>query len=79
MTLRKAGKKRRNALINRGLAAPSGRLKAENIGRDLTAFRANGCHVDITLKDVETVQGDTERVRKWVAIARSLADEIMGG
>jgi len=42
--------------------------------RDLEACR--GCHVDITLKDVETVQGDPERVRKWVQIARDVIEEI---
>jgi hypothetical protein len=36
--------------------------------RDLQA--CNGCHVDITLKDVETVQGDPDRIRKWVQIVR---------
>ena len=38
---------------------------------DLAACR--GCHVDITLKDVETVEGDPDRVRRWVEIVR---DEI---
>ena len=47
--------------------------------RDLEACRANGCIVDITLKDVETVQGDAERVRKWVATTRAVADEVLGG
>lgn len=42
--------------------------------RDLQACR--GCHVDITLKDVETVERDPDRVRKWVAIAREVTDEI---
>lgn len=37
---------------------------------DLEACR--GCHVDITLKDVETVQHDTTRIRKWVRIARDV-------
>lgn len=32
------------------------------------------CHFDITLKDVTTVQGDTERVGKWVRLVRSLLD-----
>jgi len=40
--------------------------------RDLRACR--GCHVDITLKDVETVQGDPDRVRKWVSITRDVSD-----
>ncbi len=42
--------------------------------RDLEACK--GCHVDITLKDVETVQGDPDRVRKWVSIARSVIDDL---
>ncbi len=42
--------------------------------RDLSACRA--CHVDITLKDVETVQGDPERVRRWVQITREVIEEI---
>ena len=42
--------------------------------RDLQACR--GCHVDITLKDVETVERDPDRIRKWVAIAREVMDEI---
>lgn len=40
--------------------------------RDLYACREN--HVDITLKDVETVQNDPERVRKWVVLAREAID-----
>ena len=42
--------------------------------RDLQACR--GCHVDITLKDAETVERDPDRVRKRVAIAREMTDEI---
>jgi hypothetical protein len=44
--------------------------------RDLEACK-NG-HVDITLKDVETVQADPDRVRKWVAITREVVDEVFG-
>lgn len=36
------------------------------------------CHVDITLKDVQTVQGDADRMRKWVRIARQVIDEVYG-
>jgi hypothetical protein len=43
----------------------------ETLKRDLEA--CGDCHVDITLKDVETVQGDGERVRRWVGIAREIA------
>jgi hypothetical protein len=38
------------------------------IRKDLAACR--GCHVDITLKDVETVQGDPDRVRQWARLVR---------
>ena len=44
--------------------------------RDLKACK--GCHVDITLKDVETVQFDPTRVPKWVEITRQVIDEIYG-
>ncbi len=33
-----------------------------------------GQHVDITLKDVQTVEGDPRRLREWVRIAREVAD-----
>jgi hypothetical protein len=36
---------------------------------------SRGCHVDITLKDVETVQGHPENLREWVRIVRDISDE----
>ena len=42
--------------------------------RDLALCK--GCIVDITLKDVETVQGDPDRVRHWVEIARDVSGEF---
>ena len=42
--------------------------------RDLKACA--GCYVDITLKDVETVQHDPDRVRRWVQITREVIDEL---
>ena len=42
--------------------------------RDLEASR--NCHVDITLKDVETVQGDPERIGKWTRITREVIDQV---
>lgn len=42
--------------------------------KDLEACR--DCIVDITLKDVETVQGDPSRIRKWVALARRAIEEV---
>ena len=41
----------------------------------LDVARANGCHIDITLKDVETVQHHPERVHDWVRIVRELVEE----
>lgn len=46
----------------------------EILRRDLEACR--GCYVDITLKDVETVQGDPQRIRKWVEITRQVIGEL---
>jgi hypothetical protein len=36
---------------------------------------AEGCHVDITLKDIHAVQGEPERLREWVRIVRVISDE----
>lgn len=36
---------------------------------------SKGCHVDITLKDVQTVEGDISRLRRWVDITREIGDE----
>jgi len=44
--------------------------------RDLAACR--NCHVDVTLKDVETVERDPTRVKRWVAITREIIAEIFG-
>ena len=44
--------------------------------RDLEACRANGCHVDITLKDVETVQSDCTRVQQWVRVVREVVQQV---
>ncbi len=44
--------------------------------RDLAACR--NCHVDITLKDVETVGGDPSRVKDWVRITRAVIADLFG-
>lgn len=36
------------------------------------------CYVDITLKDVETVENDPDRVRNWVILTRQVIDEVYG-
>jgi hypothetical protein len=36
---------------------------------------AAGCHVDITLKDIQTVQRDPERLRHWARLAKAVAEE----
>ncbi|MBT3344210.1 MAG: hypothetical protein HN712_28570 [Gemmatimonadetes bacterium] len=41
---------------------------------DLTACR--DCCVDITLKDVETVEGDPARIGRWVQLCRQVIDEV---
>lgn len=38
--------------------------------------KCKNCHVDITLKDVETVENDPDRIRKWVEITREVIDDI---
>lgn len=37
--------------------------------------RTRGCHVDITLKDVETIENEPERLAAWVRIVRDITDE----
>jgi hypothetical protein len=34
-----------------------------------------GCIVDITLKDVETVEFQPERLREWTRVVREVVDE----
>ena len=36
---------------------------------------SKGCHVDITLKDVETVRGEFENLIEWTRIVRGIAEE----
>lgn len=47
-------------------------LIRRTIGHGLEATK--GCHVHIQLKDVETVQGEPERLVKWVQLVREIAD-----
>ena len=35
---------------------------------------SKGCHVDITLKDVESVQGRPQDLREWVKVVRGVSD-----
>ena len=35
-------------------------------------------YYDITLKDVETVQGDPDRMRHWVSLTRGVVEELHG-
>jgi len=35
---------------------------------------SKGCHVDITLKDIQTVENHPERLREWVKIVREVSD-----
>jgi len=45
---------------------------------DLAVCKEYKCHVDITLKDVETIQGEPFRLVRWVQIAREIIDELYG-
>ena len=36
---------------------------------------AQGCHVDITLKDVQTIEHEPWRLREWVEMVREIGDE----
>jgi len=44
------------------------------ISRDLGLCRRS--HVDITLKDVQTVENDPDRVRRWVQLTREIISEV---
>jgi len=35
---------------------------------------SKGCYVDITLKDIQTLQGEPDRLRRWVQIVRGVSD-----
>ena len=50
----------------------TGRIK-KIVSGDLDALRRNGCSFDITLKDVETVQADPTRIRRWVELVREIS------
>ena len=43
----------------------------------MDAFSAHNCHVDINLKDVQTVQGRPDNLRRWVEIVREITDEYV--
>lgn len=48
--------------------------KTRRIIRDGLA-KSKGCHVDVTLKDVQTVGGDFQNLVKWARIARECCEE----
>jgi len=58
-----------------GYGLDKGQIRAI-LKQDLEASK--DCHVDITLKDVETVQGDPDRIRNWVILTRQVIDEVYG-
>jgi hypothetical protein len=58
-----------------GYGFDEGRIR-RILNEDLSACRH--CHVDVTLKDVETVQGDPTRLPRWLAIAREVIDDVFG-
>jgi len=54
------------------------RFDEEFVKREITdglrKFYKNGCVADITLKDVQTLQGQPERIREWCRIVRSCVE-----
>jgi len=55
-----------------------GRFDPERIRRiiDHGLRVSKGCHIDIQLKDVETVEGEPGRLAEWVRIVREVAEEF---
>ncbi len=49
---------------------------AARIRTDLEAAKANGCHVEIVMKDLQDIQDEPRRLRRYVEIARATVDEI---
>jgi len=43
----------------------------------MDAFAAHGCHVDITLKDVQTIGHQPANLRRWVELVRSISDRYV--
>ncbi|MFZ2657280.1 MAG: hypothetical protein WAX69_20260 [Victivallales bacterium] len=60
------------APICQGLDLPS----AARTLRDGLAACA-GCHVDITLKDIQTVQNEPGRLKEWAHLAKTIAEEYV--
>jgi hypothetical protein len=46
------------------------------VGSALETFQSNDCRVHLNLKDVETLQGETDRMRRWTALVRRIIDEV---
>jgi hypothetical protein len=45
------------------------------ISKDVDVMRRNDCHFDVTLKDVETVEKDPTRIKRWVALTRKCLEQ----
>ena len=56
-----------------GYGFNAGKIR-EKLKKDLAA--CGDCHVDITLKDVETVQHDMNRIQRWVDLTREVNDSL---
>lgn len=50
--------------------------KALTQSLDETLIKARGCVVEIVMKDTHTVQGEPDRFRRWVELARSRIDRV---
>jgi len=45
--------------------------------RRIVTDAAHGCHVDITLKDVQTIGHQPANLRRWVELVRSISDRYV--
>ena len=49
----------------------------QTVADAMAAFGEYGCHVDITLKDVQTIQHQPENAKEWVRIVRSTTEDYL--
>lgn len=60
-----------------GITFDAGSFRGK-IREELSILKNNGCFIDITLKDVETVQGKADRLQRWLQIVREELEQFDG-
>ena len=46
--------------------------------RDMSIMKANNCRFDITLKDMQTIENDPTRLKRWVELTREVVGDLYG-